>query len=231
MKKLLGSIAMLGLAASVAIAGFPPDPYFVRGEFNGWDNSTDPMIDMGGGMWSYTVTGLNPGQSYEFKATVDDWSYNAPGSNAKAPANASGEIVVNFFPENAWADGWEPSAKPRLGYADPGMFGWELIGDMNGWSGGAAWHLADLGGGLHRGDFLLAAGSYEFKFRQQGSWDHNVGDDLGNSAANNSITLSDPDLIAFELDLPNGRWRTWIVPEPTALLLLGLGGLVALRRR
>lgn len=231
MKRFVAATTLAAAFCAAALADPPPPPYFVRGEFNGWTNSTDPMIDMGGGMWSYTVTGLTPGQGYEFKATVDDWSFNAPGSNARYVGDGFGELRVNFFPNDVWADGWEPSNKPRLGWEDADLFDWELAGEMNGWSGGPAWYLNDMGNGLHRGDFFLAAGTYQFKFRKQGDWGFSIGDDFGNAAANNSITLGADSLVRFEIDLPGGRWRAFVVPEPASLLLIGLGGVLALRRR
>lgn len=226
MRGLFLTAAGLALSAS-ALA----QPYYVRGEFNGWSNNTTPMTDMGGGMYSSTVTGLNPGQGYEFKATVDDWSYNAPGSNARTVGNAAGELTVNFFPNNSWADGWEPSAKPRLGYADPAQYGWELMGSVNGW-GSPFGSLADLGSGLYSADVAMPAGTYQFKFRRVGDWGYTIGDDFGNAAADNTVNVgAGGETIRFELDLPNGRWRTTTVPEPATLVLLALGGVSLLRRR
>jgi 1,4-alpha-glucan branching enzyme len=223
MKRSILVLAMVSVAA-----GAFAQPFFVRGDFNGWTNSNDPMIDMGGGKWSYTVSGLTAGQLYEFKATVDDWSQNAPGSNAKAMANASGQIVVNLFPSLTWSDGWMPDNKWRLGYEDPGMHGWELVGGFNGWSGGDS--LMNLGNGVYQITKNLDPGTYEFKFRMTGSWDISIGDDFGNSAANNSITATGLPVI-FTLDLPNGRWSAEPVPEPATLAALGLGVAAVLRRR
>ena len=223
MRSLLLAAAGLALSAS-ALA----QPYYVRGDFNGWSNNTTPMNDMGGGMYSSTITGLTTGQGYEFKATVDDWSYNAPGSNAKTVGDSGGNLTVNFFPNNSWADGWEPSAKPRLGYADPGLYGWELMGSVNGWSAPFG-SLSPAGGGLYSGIVALPAGTYAFKFRRVGDWGYTVGDDFGNSAADNSVTGGGS--VLFELDLPNGRWRTTAVPEPASLVLMALGGVALLRRR
>jgi hypothetical protein len=65
-----------------------------------------------------------------------------------------------------------------------------------------------------------------------GDWAHSTGDDLGNAAANNSVTVANNgDTWQFDLDLPNGRWRTTFIPEPTTLALLALGGLLGFRRR
>ncbi len=225
-RSLLAGVAM-AMAASAALA----QPYFVRGDFNGWTNSSDPMVQTDTNRWEYTVTGLNPGQAYEFKATVDDWSTNAPGSNAKYTADDNGEIHISLFDTNTHGDGWMPEGKWRLGYDDNGSFDWELMGDMNGWAGGTDWYLTDMGNGLHSGTFALAAGTYQFKFRSQGSWDFSIGDDFGNAAANNEITLASDATVQFDIDMSNGRWRYTIVPAPASMALLGLGGLVATRRR
>lgn len=219
------------MAAALLSAGALADPvYVVRGEFNGWGGGGDLVLnDMGGGLWSATATGLAPGQATEYKCTTPDWSFNAPGSNGKVVANASGEITFHFYPATSWADGWNPSGWARVGYMDPGQFGWEIMGSFNGWSAPIL-SLSDLGGGLYAGDIALNAGSYEFKFRKAGDWGISIGDDFGNSAANASLNVANNgDLIRFELDLPGGRWRTYVVPEPAAAALLALG--LVLRRR
>lgn len=218
------------VVAALAGAAFA-QPYFVRGDFNGWSNSSDPMVQVDTNKYAYTVTGLTPGQAYEFKATVDDWSTSAPGSNAKYAADANGELHVFLFDTDTHGDGWSPEGKWRLGWVDNGAFDWELVGDMNGWGGGSDWHLTDLGGGIHQADFTIPAGNYQFKFRKQGSWDFSIGDDFGNSAANNALDLAAESLVRFTIDMPNGRWMTEIVPAPGAAAMFAVAGLVATRRR
>jgi hypothetical protein len=220
-----------GAAVAALACAALAQPYFVRGDFNGWSNSSDPMVQTDTNKWEYTVTGLTPGQAYEFKATVDDWSHTAPGSNARYTADASGEMHVFLFDTETHGDGWSPEGMWRLGYTDNGSFDWELMGDMNGWGGGAQWFLTDMGGGLHSGTFGLAAGSYQWKLRSQGDWAFSVGDDFGNSAGNNVLDLAADALVQFDIDMSNGRMRTSIVPTPGAAMVLGVAGLFASRRR
>ncbi len=203
--------------------------YYVRGEFNNWGGDYDTlMVDDGDGTFSATVTGLTPGDRTEFKVAEDAWVNAWPGSNSKTIVDAAGEITFHFIPGVA-GDGWNP-AENRVGYDDPGQFGWEAIGSFEGWNG---YGMTNLGGGMYSATYNVAtAGSYEFKFREAGDWNINIGDDFGNSAANNWITTtSDNQDVIFELDLPNGRWNATVVPEPATMLLLGLGSLVAIRRK
>ena len=228
MKKLVVLI-MCALVAGAAYA-----EYYVRGDYNGWDLST-PMNDDGDGTYSALVTGLTPGYRFEFKVAVEDWSSSWPGSNAKTIVDPSGEVTFHFTP-GAVSDGWNPSEN-RVGYDDPGQFGWEIMGAFNGWDAGidtVARQMVDEGGGMYSVMYnIAAAGSYEYKFRESGSWDISIGGDFGNSAGNNTIvTASDNTLVLFELDLPNGRWNATIVPEPATMTLFGLGFLLtSIRRR
>ncbi len=212
--------------ASTAVA---QADWCARGDWNGWDLS-DPMAPQGGDYFTRTISGLTPGDMPEYKIAVEDWSLSAPGSNGKVMVDAAGEINFHFWDNETWADGWEPSTKRRVGYDDPGH-GWDIMGSFNGWSDPVL-TLSDLGGGMYGGELALDAGTYEWKFRKAGDWSIAIGDDFGNSAADNMTTVdNDGDIWGFELDLPGGRWRTFFVPEPASLSLLALGTLLAVRRR
>lgn len=228
MRKTIAVVLVLGLAGTFALAD-----YVVRGDFNNWGNAPGvdlPMVDMGGGMYSGTATGLTAGQSTEYKCTTPDWSFNAPGSNGKIVANAAGEITFNFYPATSWADGWKPDNVARVGYADPHQFGWEIIGSFDGWAGGYL-ALSDMGNGLYYGQTALNAGDYEFKFRKAGDWAISIGGDFGNSAGNIALNVANTgDIIGFSLDLPNGRWKTEVIPEPASIACLALLGLLIRRR-
>lgn len=210
-------------------------PWYIRGSFNNFDTST-PLIDQGNGHFTATVTGLTAGTDYEYKAAHDDYSGAVPGSNGKVRADANGEIHFHFYELDGgtWTDGWSPANESRVGYDDHNLFDWEIVGSFNAWlgTGDPAYYLTDQGGGLHTGTFVFAAaGTYEFKFRQQGDWGTSIGDNFGNSAGNNEFVVANiGDSWTFELDLPHGRWRAFqtplvvmgaAVPEPASVALLG----------
>jgi len=234
----VGALA-LGMIAGTAVAGVP-SPYFLRGPFNGWSGTGTPLLDQGGGKFSATVGGLTAGTEFEVKATVDDWSFAGPsaqgsngafGNNFRQLVGGSGSMTINFFPATSWSDGWGPSNTNRVGFVDEGQNNWAIMGSFNGWSAELA-TMASLGGGLYKATIAAAPGSYEFKFRPDGNWDRAVGATFESNGANAFGTINAGDTaLDLYLDLPNGRWQAVSVPTPGALALMGLGGLVAARRR
>lgn len=218
MKHFFASLFAVALLAATAVA----QPYNARGGFNGWGET--PMVDDLDGTYSLTIGSLSGEQ--EFKVAQNDWASSWPGSNAKVPATGAGTLTIHFRP-GAIADGWSP-AGDRVGWDDPQLFGWEIMGAFNGWNDGvdtAARQMSNVGPGLYSVDYTIAtAGSYDFKFRQSGSWDHSIGGDFGNSSGNaNMSTTQDNQLVRFMLDLPNGRWTTIAIPEPATMVAAGLG--------
>ncbi len=236
------------LALAAALSGTAQGQFYVRGQFNNWTNATQPMTPTSAfpgylnASHQYTVTGLVPGQAYELKATINNWNRNAPGSNAMVVANASGEITV-FLHDN-WPggvptffdDGYEPvwdSTNPllpafsnglRLGYADSGMHGWEVMGNPNGWAAPLATMTSD-GNGRYSAVVRITTNLPfvgnstfgpipEYKFRKAGDWSIAIGRDFGNGAPNlpyvfpqASYEALNGEPIRFELDLPMGRTR------------------------
>jgi hypothetical protein len=221
MKRLVLTLALIASAFAAQAQ------YYARGDFNGWGTG-NPLTDNLDGTYSTSITGGTSGAYLEWKIAVGDWSSAWPNDNVKSVYDSSGNYTFHFRPGSV-SDGWNPG-NDRVGYSDPGH-GWELMGAFNSWSSPVA--LTSLGGGLYSGTLTIASpGSTEFKFRKAGDWEVSVGQHFGKAAPNASVVTTTPnELVQFSLDLPNGRWQTTVVPEPTAFALLGLGGLLLAFRR
>lgn len=194
------------------------------------------FTNLGSGNYELNLTGLTPGDNYDFRSLKTDLSAALPGTVMRVRADASGNIGLKFYElqSASWGDGWSPSTSHRLGYVDPQQFGWDVIGSFNGWSAPLL-SLAAQGNGVYAGDYTFdTPGNYAFKFRHQDEtnpWNISIGEDFGNNAGNAQMSVASAGQTwRFELDLPNGRWRVFQtnlaasgVPEPGSLLLLMLG--------
>jgi len=207
MKKNMQTLAVAGLVA-VAASISQAQPYYLTGDFNGWNPGANQMIG-GPVTYSYVIapgTG-SAGTLSGHKATDGTWNNTWPANNVVTKYDADGGNTFYFTP-GAIIDGWYPIAN-RVGYADPGNLAFEVAGDFNGWSGGAGYQLDPIGNGVYSNSCVIpTAGSHEFKFRTPGSWsDIYFGSDFGNGGANASFTTTNsPQTVPIRLDLPNGRW-------------------------
>jgi len=183
-------IVVAGLLAMPAQAqwyarGSWTDPPFAGNDYQ--------LIDTGDGVhFTGTVGGLFPEFNYDFKIANEDFSISVPTNNGRVKTDTNGEIHFHLWDDETWEDGWFPNNERRVGYNDSGLFDWEIAGNFNTppWEGGAPWHLTDQGNGLHTGQFAMDAGLYEFKFRQQGSWDISIGNgDFSNTGDNNTFAV------------------------------------------
>jgi hypothetical protein len=228
--------ALLVAVSAVLLSSFAQAQFYVRGEFNGWSGNDAMMVSQGDGLYTYNLTGLTPGLMFKFKVTTEGWETNWPSGDARAVADANGEIIIRAFDNEVWTDGWLPGTSRRVGYTYAGAapHGWELVGSMTSW-GDNPILLTPMGNGLFAGDVLLGAGTYDYKFRMAGNWDINLGNGgFANDAGNLQLSVLTESVYTFQLDVANGRFTAAAIPEPStyaALLGLGVLGLVVWRRR
>lgn len=228
MKKLVvPAVIALMIAPSFAMAG-----YSFRGEANGWGLS--PMTDNLDGTYSITIVGQPANTQQKYKVDTDppgDWSSAYPKEDWWTITDGTGSYTV-VFDTNVIGDGWSPASN-RVKSPDPGI-AWEVIGDFTDWQGGAPEpQMVYQGGGLYSVDVTIAnAGAHAYKFRASGDtgWGQQIGDFTGSG----NIEFNAPnagEIWRFELDIPNGRWRQFVVPEPATMTLLALAAFAVARRR
>jgi len=220
---------VLGLiAVSLTAITTAQGQYYLAGDFNGWNSTANPLVDNGNGSFSLTIAGT-PSANIQWQVVTADWSFKAPGDSGLTVFNAAGQFSVNYFP-GPFADGRSPTAN-RAGFQDPGLFGYEIMGDFSGnWATPVA--MSSLGNGVYSATYSIAsAGAHEFKFRKAGDWGISLGDDFSNWNHNCTVaTALDNQEVQFQLDLPNGRWQAVPVPEPSALGFLTCGALAFILR-
>lgn len=176
MKHVILTVLVLCTVSMAARADLVSQPY-IAGDFNGWNAGGTMMTETspGSGIWTYTITGLSPGQYQQFKITPGDWSTTAPSANSWYSADASGQVTITFN-TNIVLDGWLPE-QFRVGVStEPGA--WSLVGDYMNEIGGADWTnndptqtMTSLGNGIYAITQTLPAGNWQLKPTHTGTWD------------------------------------------------------------
>ncbi len=230
MKKALCVCLVLAIAGLVAPASAS---YYLAGQFNGWNAAGNEMMETssGSGIWSLSLTGLEPGQRQEFKVTNGSWDWNYPGANSWFYADAAGSITITFN-TNIVSDGWLPE-QYRLGLSAP--INWTIAGSFNVWNNAAAeGAMTAQGDGTYKLSLTLAPGTYYFKPVVTGTWDSLSVDGRSVNTSDMSVTTTEGfQVVNFYVDDLNGAVRTEVIPEPATMTLLALGSvlLTAARRR
>ena len=220
MKKLL----IFTAALTVSLPVFAQlTPYYIAGDFNGWNAAGNVMTQISPGIWQATLN-MSTGR-HEFKVTEGDWSWNYPGPNSWLYTDANGNITITYD-VNTYADGWS-STSQRIGESvDPGS--WTAAGDFEGWNN-AAGNMTSLGGGIYEYT-LTTPGSWNWKPVVTGTWDSISLDNRSVGTANWGFTINAGEEANLYVDALNGVAKVDIVavPEPSTLAICGLSGLAAL---
>jgi len=232
--KLKRMVLMLEAVALALCVSPALGAYNLPGDWNGWVVTGNLMTDNLDGTYSLSLTGLTADTRYEFKAVEDGaWTnpnFPATGGNSWAYTDSNGDITVDFN-TNVVSDGWSTD-QYRIGVnTDPGA--WTAVGDWQGWdNANAATAMVDQGGGIYSYSQAIAtAGTYAYKAVNTGSWDAIGFSNRSVDAENIAFTTtSDNQIVEFQVNVLNGTARA-VIPEPASLALLGLGGLLMIRRR
>lgn len=219
MKKTLLILATVGFGLSALAA---PPPYYIAGDFNGWNPAGMLMTETspGSGVWQAS---LNTGSGrHEFKITEGDWTWNYPGPNCWLYAPPSGDITITYD-TTTHADGWL-SASQRIGLSsDPGV--WTVAGDFEGWNNSAG-NMTPAGGGLFDLQQVLTPGPHAWKAVVTGSWDSISLDNRSVGTADYTFNVvAGAELCTFWVDPLQGAVKLDMtaVPEPSTLALLACG--------
>ena len=209
-------------------------PWYARGEFNGWSGTAEELVDdgtngdvtPGDGIFSRLVTIPTAGRG-EWKTTVDDWSTNYPASNSWFITTIDNQEVLITYDSNSYGDGWLPDAN-IVNVNDQPTSNFVAVGDHNGWNnaGTEVMHDDGLDGDWLAGDgvyvyhaVIATAGSYNWKAVISGVWDAWGADNRAIGADNISYTTNSSDEdVFFYLDINTGRVFTSSDPLPVELV-------------
>ena len=198
------------------------------GDFNTWNNASDPLYDdgtngdlLGGdGVYSLDVVLAAAGRT-EFKAVeCNNWSVAYPSDNAWMIASAGGQTVKLTFDTNDHsADAGLPflPAQHIVNAWDDMSPSLTVVGPWQSWNNSdAATALASLPNQYYILPYQFAtAGSYEAKITNTGAWDNQIGIDGRNKNAGTIpfTVAADGDVVAFYVDGRNGRTAI-VIPAP-----------------
>jgi hypothetical protein len=190
MKKLYFFIALLSsvtmtaqndITFSVDMSTYtnPFTTVYVSGELNGWSGTANPMTDIGGGIWSATIS--LPDGEYQYKFTHDDWAGQDNMTAGDACTVTDGGFVNRILEVNGSAmtldtasfnncyDDGNPGPHDITFTVDMSAYAGSfttvyISGQFNGWDGTSN-PLTDIGSGLWSITLPLPEAYTEFKFQ------------------------------------------------------------------
>jgi len=224
-------------AAALALCGVAQADFFAPGGPNSWDTFA-AMTEGPSGVWTYNYS-VAPGQRDEFNLldVAGDWGSQISGSNQWSFADGAGNGSISLD-TNVYADGWSPSTY-RVGIGGGSSLSWTATGGFLSALGGSDWDNASPQGAMSwNGSYFtltvnLPDGNYLWKPVVTGSWDS-----IGTLASNNVNTDDSQfstgggnNIVILDVDPARGVVRSTVIPAPAAASVLGVAGLMGLRRR
>jgi len=223
--------AVLLLVVALMAAPALGDAY-IPGDFNGWDAFTQ-MTEGPADFYSYAAHNDTPGrQQFVLLAEENNWDTKyIPSGDQWGFTDGLGDLDITFDTAT-YSDGWYPETN-RVGVSS-WTTDWTAVGDWQGWdNGNPATAMIDAGGGLFTYETTgLSVGEHWYKAVRTTTWDAVGADGLSINAGDFSFNVSsESEIVTFSVDASSSIIRVDVVPEPTSLALLGIGGLALLRRR
>jgi hypothetical protein len=228
-----------------------PGAYQVaNGGGSDWDPPTAPIMTEtppASGIFALDLVGLSgagAGSYFQFKILDDEGTPPANwGDPELTPTNswfltdAGGNASISID-TNVYSDGFAPATNrvavstdvaESVGFFATGSWMDEAGGSGDWINNDPMFQLADLGGGLWGVDVTISTpGNYEWK-ATKGDWDGQWGTNGRNANAStwffDTTVANQP--VTFLLDLGQGAISLATIPEPTTVLLAGLGCLLA----
>ena len=201
----------------------------LAGDFQGWDNASDPLYDDGshgdllGGDGVFTLDyEIGTAARNEWKIfQCGSWSPAYPSQNAWVNTSVVSQTVKFTFDTNDHSGDAGTTLYPTQNIVNawdtlPASF--TAVGDFQGWdNANTNTALTDEGNGWHKLEYAIAsAGSYIGKIATTGSWDAFSTDGRNKDAPNFSFDVyQDGDEATFLLDTFNGRMTIIETPPPS----------------
>jgi len=234
-------LMMAAAAAALALCGVAQADFYAPGGPNGWDiantGAGSAMVEGPSGVWTYNWSGAGGRQEFNIVATVNDWGSQLFGSNQWGYGDGGGNGSLTLD-TNVYADGWSPSTN-RISVPGGNSLSWTATGDFLSELGGGDWDNASPFGAMTwNGSYFtttvnLPDGTYAWKAVNTGSWD-SIGPGSSNSVNGDNAVINTGggfNTVILDVDPARGVLRTTVIPAPAAASVIGVAGLLGLRRR
>lgn len=172
MKK-FGILAFATAAMVMTAGAISANPWYARGEFNGWAGTAHELVEsgVGTGIFVVNITGLTANQASLFKVTDDTWTTSFPSNDSRFVADGAGNVTISLDTNSA-GDGFSPDTNRVLTTPVFPATTYTAVGDWQGWDpASVSTVMVDQGAGIYTLNATIAtAGAHEYKVALDGAW-------------------------------------------------------------